>query len=48
VIDLSATLIGFASFVLVVLAICGAAYFKADRLEDWFKTKFVKRPNRTP
>jgi hypothetical protein len=48
VIDLSATLIGFASFVLVVLAICGAAYFKADRLEDWVKTKFVKRPNRTP
>jgi len=42
VIDLSATLIGFASFVLVVLTICGVAYYSADGLQSWAESKFKK------
>lgn len=41
-IDLSATLIGFASFVLVVLTICGVAYCNADSLKSWAESKLKK------
>ncbi len=40
--DLSATLIGFASFVLVVLTICGVAYYNADDLQSWAESKLKK------
>lgn len=44
-IDLSATLIGFASFVLVVLAACGVTYYHADRLQLWADKTFNKGSN---
>jgi hypothetical protein len=44
VIDLSATLVGFASFVLVVLTICGISYYKADSLQTWAENTL--RPKR--
>jgi len=47
VIDLSATLIGFTSFVLVTLTICGIAYYKADALQTWAENTFrTKRDHR--
>jgi hypothetical protein len=47
VIDLSATLIGLTSFVLVVLTICGISYYKADSLQTWAeKTLRPKRDHR--
>lgn len=48
--NLSATLIAFLSFVAVVLFICVMAYRNADRLEAFMKRKFPKsasRPNRS-
>ena len=44
--NLSATLIGFLSFVAVVLFICVMAYRNADRLEAFVECKFRKRASR--
>ena len=47
--NLSATLIGFLSFVAFVLIVCVMAYRNADRLEASLERKFPKsasRPNR--
>ncbi|MDK9688453.1 hypothetical protein [Halomonas sp. LC1] len=44
--NLSATLIGFLSFVAVVLFICVMAYRNADRLEAFLERKFQKRASR--
>lgn len=41
--NLSATLIAFLSFVAVVLFICVMAYRNADRLEAFLEHKFRKR-----
>lgn len=41
--NLSATLIAFLSFVAVVLFICVMAYRNADRLEAFLERKFRKR-----
>ena len=48
--NLSATLIAFLSFVAVVLFICVVAYRNAERLEAFVERKFPKsasRPNRS-
>ena len=44
--NLSATLIGFLSFVAVVLFICVVAYRHADRLEAFVERKFRKKTPR--
>jgi len=44
--NLSATLVAFLSFVAVVLFICVMAYRNADRLEAFLERKFRKRPPR--
>jgi len=44
--NLSATLIAFLSFVAVVLFICVVAYRNADRLEAFLKRKFRTRSPR--
>jgi uncharacterized membrane protein (Fun14 family) len=46
-IDLSATLIGVVSFVLVVLAACGITYYHADRLQLWAEKTFNKGSNQS-
>ena len=44
--DLPAALIGFLSFVAVVLVVCVMAYRNADRLEAFLERKFRKRSPR--
>ncbi|ERS87279.1 MULTISPECIES: hypothetical protein [Marinobacter] len=44
--NLSATLIAFLSFVAVVLFICVVAYRNADRLEAFLERKFRKKSPR--
>ena len=44
--NLSATLIAFLSFVVVVLFICVIAYHNADRLEAFLERKFRKKSPR--
>lgn len=44
--NLSATLIAFLSFVAVVLFICVIAYRNADRLEAFAEGKFRKKSSR--
>jgi hypothetical protein len=46
-IDLSATLMGVISFVLVVLATCGITYYHADRLQRWAEKTFKKGSNQS-
>lgn len=42
-IDMSFTLIAFLAFAAIILAICGIAYLKADRLEAFLNRKFKAR-----
>jgi len=44
--DLPAALIGFLSFVAVVLVVCGMAYRNADRLDAFATRKFRKKAPR--
>lgn len=44
--NLSATLIAFLSFVTVVLFICVVAYRNADRLEAFVERKFRRKAHR--
>ena len=44
--NLSATLIAFLSFVAVVLCICVIAYRNADRMETFLERKFRKKAPR--
>jgi len=44
--DLSATLIAFMSFVAVILLVCGVLYLMGDRLEAKANTRFVGKRNR--
>lgn len=41
--NLPASFVGIAGFVITVLTVCGAAYIHADRLQAWAKRQFGKQ-----